>query len=225
MLTGLGAVALALADHAVLATIDAREVMLGCGVLLGLTGLMLAVTAPSPATGAGLLRTVITVSALTGLGLAGYNFRFEILTALHAAAGDSASGQARFVDDGSGERAVRIQRRPDGHFIARAEVEGRPMPLLVDTGASTVVLKPADARALGIDLERLRYNVPVQTANGTTYAAAIRIRSLAVGNIRVNDLDALVAKPGSLRDSLLGMTFLNRLRSYEFAGDVLTLRI
>ena len=53
--------------------------------------------------------------------------------------------------------------------------------MLVDTGASTVVLKPADAQRLGIDVDRLRYTVPVQTANGTTYAAHVRLRNLTLG--------------------------------------------
>jgi len=96
--------------------------------------------------------------------------------------------------------------------------------MLVDTGASTVVLKPADAQKLGIDPERLRYSVPVQTANGTTYAAHVRLRNLTLGPINLTDVDALVAKPGALKENLLGMSFLSRLRSYEFSGDYLTLR-
>jgi aspartyl protease family protein len=87
------------------------------------------------------------------------------------------------------------------------------------------VLKPVDAQKLGIDVDKLRYTVPVQTANGTTYAASVKIKGLAVGPIWINEVDALVSKPGTLKDSLLGMTFLNRLRSYEFSGDFLTLRI
>ena len=66
---------------------------------------------------------------------------------------------------------------------------------------------------------------PVQTANGTTYAASIRLKTLSVGPIRMTEVEALVSKPGALKDSLLGMTFLNRLRSYEFSGDFLTFRI
>ena len=96
--------------------------------------------------------------------------------------------------------------------------------MLVDTGASTVVLKPADAQKLGIDVERLRYSVPVQTANGTTYAAHVRLRNLTLGPISLNDVEALVAKPGALKENLLGMSFLSRLRSYEFTTDMLTLR-
>jgi aspartyl protease family protein len=96
--------------------------------------------------------------------------------------------------------------------------------MLVDTGASTVVLRPEDGQRLGFDIEQLRYVVPVQTANGTTYAASVRVRSLSVGKIKLNDVDALVAKRGSLRENLLGMSFLNRLKSYEFSGEYLTLR-
>ena len=124
-----------------------------------------------------------------------------------------------------GERAVRIKRRPDGHFIARTELNGFALAMLVDTGASTVVLKPTDAQKLGIDVDRLRYSVPVQTANGTTFAAPIKLKRVKVGPIQFTEIDALVSKPGALRDSLLGMSFLNRLKSYEFSGDFLTLRI
>jgi len=95
---------------------------------------------------------------------------------------------------------------------------------LVPAGFSTVVLKPADAQRLGIDIDRLRYTVPVQTANGTTYAASVRLRTLSVGNINLNEVDALVARPGSLKENLLGMSFLSRLRSYEFTSEYLTLR-
>ena len=108
--------------------------------------------------------------------------------------------------------------------MVKTEANGISLSMLVDTGASTVVLKPADAQRLGIDVDKLRYAVPVQTANGTTYAASVRLRNLAVGNIIVENVDALVAKPGALKDNLLGMSFLSRLRSYEFTRDYLTLR-
>jgi aspartyl protease family protein len=124
-----------------------------------------------------------------------------------------------------GERLVRIRRRPDGHFIVKTQANGIALSMLVDTGASTVVLKPGDAQRLGIAVDRLRYSVPVQTANGTTNAAHVRLRSVTIGPIVLNDVEALVAKPGTLRDNLLGMSFLSRLRSYEFTGDFLTLRI
>ncbi len=108
--------------------------------------------------------------------------------------------------------------------MVKTETNGISLSMLVDTGASTVVLKPADAQRLGIDVDRLRYTVPVQTANGTTYAASVRLRNLSVGKISLDDVDALVAKQGALKENLLGMSFLSRLRSYEFTSDYLTLR-
>lgn len=159
--------------------------------------------------------------------VAGYSYREQIAGVANRVAGELAPpGTAlRTEPESDGERSVRIRRRPDGHFLARSEINGNPLTMLVDTGASTVVLKSSDAQKIGIDPDKLRYNVPVQTANGTTYAASIRLRTMSVGGILFTDVDALVSKPGQLKDSLLGMSFLNRLRSYEFSGDFLTLRI
>jgi aspartyl protease family protein len=125
---------------------------------------------------------------------------------------------------GGGEHAVRLRRRSDGHFVVKANVNGTTVSMLVDTGASTIVLRPGDARRIGLDVDRLSYTVPVQTANGMAFAAAVRLRQVAIGQIAVDGVDALVARPGALRESLLGMSFLRRLRSYEFSGDFLTLR-
>lgn len=162
------------------------------------------------------------------LGLVtGYSFRHDLTALAWRVAGELAPpGQSVTLDTGeSGERAVRIRRRGDGHFVARTEVNGHGITMLVDTGATTVVLKPADAQAAGIDIKSLAYSVPVQTANGTTYAAPVRLRGIAIGSISIGQVEALVAKPGTLKESLLGISFLRRLRSYEFSGDFLTLRI
>jgi len=156
----------------------------------------------------------------------GYSFRddFKVL-AQRVTAELMPPGEAMSVKaTGGTEQAVRIRKRSDGHFIARGVVNGANLTLLVDTGASTVVLKPTDARAAGIDIDALVYSVPVRTANGTAYAAAVRLKRMTVGGIVVEGVEALVAKPGALSESLLGMSFLTRLRSYEFSGEFLTLR-
>jgi aspartyl protease family protein len=126
--------------------------------------------------------------------------------------------------DEQGNRSVRLRKHTSGHFVARGSVNGAPVSMLVDTGASSVVLKPADAERAGIDVSALSFSTPVTTANGVTFAAPVRLRSLAIGDIVVDDVEALVSKPGNLNESLLGMSFLRRLRSYEFSGDFLTLR-
>jgi aspartyl protease family protein len=171
-------------------------------------------------------RDLVAWTAMALVLVAGYSYRDEILTLGHRVMGELLPPGAvlRSESQVEGEQSVRIRKRSDGHFIVRTQVNGIPLSMLVDTGASTVVLKPADAQRLGIDPERLRYSVPVQTANGTTYAAHVRLRTLTVGPINLTDVDALVAKPGALKENLLGMSFLSRLRSYEFSGDYLTLR-
>ncbi len=123
-----------------------------------------------------------------------------------------------------GERAVRIRRSSRGPFVARVSLNGSEVLMMIDTGASSVVLKPADAERAGIDIAHLSYTVAVETANGPTYCAPVRVRQISVGGISFQGVEALVAKPGSLSQSLLGMTFLKRLRSYEFTSDFLTLR-
>lgn len=173
-----------------------------------------------------MLRHMIVWLAIGFCLVAGYSYRGELATIASRVGGELLPpGQILSVETGDeGETAVRVRRRLDGHFAVRASVNGQSMTLMVDTGASSVVLKPADAERAGIDLDTLQYTVPVDTANGTAYTAAVRLRSLAVGPLVVRNVDALVARPGTVKENLLGMSFLRRLRSYEFANDFLTLR-
>lgn len=124
---------------------------------------------------------------------------------------------------GTGQ-AVRIKRGWTGHFVANAKIKDKGVEMIVDTGASTVVLRHEDAKKLGINMRSLRYTVPVQTANGSSYAARVELDSITIGKVALRGVEALIAKPGSLHQSLLGMSFLSRLRSYEFAGEYLELR-
>ncbi|HWK32450.1 MAG TPA: TIGR02281 family clan AA aspartic protease [Hyphomicrobium sp.] len=172
------------------------------------------------------VRHVLVWLAIGFVLVAGYSYREELSEVVGRVGGELLpAGQIVSVGTNEeGERAVRVRRRLDGHFAVRATVNGQAMTLMVDTGASSVVLKPADAARAGVDLDKLSYTVAVSTANGMAYAAATRLRSLAIGPLVVHDVDALVAKPGSVKENLLGMSFLRRLRSYEFAKDYLTLR-
>ena len=157
----------------------------------------------------------------------GYSYRDDLTHLVYRVAGELLPpGRVVMSEERTetGERSVRIRRRGDGHFVARTEVGGIGVNMMVDTGATTVVLRAADAKSAGIDLRKLNYSVAVQTANGTAYAASVRLPTLAIGPIVVNQVDALIAQPGTLKESLLGMSFLRRLRSYEFSGDFLTFR-
>ena len=167
------------------------------------------------------------VVALLGVCVAGgYTYKSEMAElALRITSELMPPGETQSVEPRqAGETAVRIRRRGDGHFVAKLKIGANSLNALVDTGASTVVLRAADAKAIGLDVERLSYTVPVQTANGIAYAAAVRLSQVAIGSLALDGVDALVARPGALKESLLGISFLRRLRSYEFSGDFLTLR-
>lgn len=119
--------------------------------------------------------------------------------------------------------SVRIRKMADG-FIANSEVNGQSFEMLVDSGAATVVLRQSDAEKAGVDVSHLTFDTPLKTANGTSYLAPIRLKSVRIGQLTVDDVEALVAKPGTLNENLLGMSFLRRLTSYQVAGDFITLR-
>lgn len=137
---------------------------------------------------------------------------------------DAGEPDATRTDIKDGPRTVRLRKRESGRFVARAEVNGAPIDLAIDSGATTVLLRHADAELAGIDTSALAFTTPVETANGTAFTASVRLRQIAIGPIRIEGVEALVAKPGTINESLLGMSFLRRLRSYELSGDFLTLR-
>lgn len=116
-----------------------------------------------------------------------------------------------------------VRKAADGHFWAEAKVEGRHVRFLVDTGASTVALTPADARRLGLEVGELVFDQPVTTASGRTMGAAVTLEYVSVAGARIDDVEALVLQDG-LETSLLGMTYLGRLSRFEASRDALILR-
>lgn len=111
-----------------------------------------------------------------------------------------------------------------GGFSIAAQVNGARVSMALDTGASSVVLTQDAAKAAGLPLEVLAYTVTVDTANGRARAAPVTLDRVAVGGIVERSVPALIAPPGQLRVSLLGMSFLKRLDSWEVRGDRLLLR-
>jgi aspartyl protease family protein len=99
---------------------------------------------------------------------------------------------------------------PRGHFFAEATVNGQPVRFVVDTGASTVVLSGSDATRLGIDWRTGRSG-RMQTANGTTTGYLVKLQTVRVGGIELQNVDGVVVEQGLGGFGLLGMSFLNRL--------------
>jgi aspartyl protease family protein len=121
-------------------------------------------------------------------------------------------------------RTVELARANTGDFRIGAEVNGVRIPMVLDTGASSVVLTQEAAKKAGLPLEFLKYSVTVETANGHTLAAPVTLDRVAVGGIVEREVPALIAQPGQLRMSLLGMSFLGRLQSFEVRGSTVMMR-
>jgi aspartyl protease family protein len=121
-------------------------------------------------------------------------------------------------------RTVEVGRTNGGDFAIAAQINGARVAMVLDTGASSVVLTRDDAKKAGLPLEVLNYTVNIDTANGRTKAAPVTLDRIAIGDLVERSVDALVAQPGQLKTSLLGMSFLNRLQSWEVSGDRLVLK-
>ena len=158
--------------------------------------------------------------ALFGAALTGYAYRSE----LHVVGERVLAVVFPGTVVPTGERAVTVFRQRDGQFSIVASAGTVRLSFILDTGASTVVLRAEDAARLGIATRKLAYDIPVSTANGHALTAAVVLPLLRIGPIGERDVDALVAKPGALHENLLGMSFLNRLASFTFSQDRLVLR-
>ena len=121
----------------------------------------------------------------------------------------------------SGE--VEIRSASNGHFYLDAEIDGEDIAVMVDTGASIVALRQSDARRAGIRVHRDDFNLPLSTANGTTYAAPVTLDSVAVDDIEIRKVRAVVVPDEQLSISLLGTSFLNKLRRFEVSDGTLLL--
>ena len=121
-------------------------------------------------------------------------------------------------------RNVEIGRNSVGDFAISAQINGARVAMVLDTGASAVVLTHDDAKAAGLPLEVLNYTVNIDTANGRTRAAPVTLDRIAIGGLTERSVEALVVQPGQLKMSLLGMSYLNRLQSFEVSGDRVVLK-
>lgn len=123
-----------------------------------------------------------------------------------------------------GGGSAELYREPDGHFHANAEIEGRQLPMLVDTGATVIALTYEDAGTLGVRPDSSRFDVAMSTANGVAKGARVMLHSVAVSGVRVYDVQAVVMPRGALSQSLLGMSYLSKLAAFEARDGRLILR-
>ncbi|HEV7257520.1 MAG TPA: TIGR02281 family clan AA aspartic protease [Bosea sp. (in: a-proteobacteria)] len=111
-----------------------------------------------------------------------------------------------------------------GHYVVHPSIDNYRIKMMVDTGASLVALTAKDARALGIQLSSADYKMSLSTANGTVRGARVNLREVRLGSILVRNVDAVVLPEGALSMSLLGTSFLGKLRGYEVQTGRMILR-
>ena len=120
--------------------------------------------------------------------------------------------------------ATEVKADSNGHYFAKADINGTTIAVMVDTGASGVALSYEDAEKVGLRPHGLDYDTPINTANGIVKAARIKLRRVEVDNVRVRDVEGIVLPEGALRGTLLGMSFLSRLSSFRIENGVLYLK-
>jgi aspartyl protease family protein len=114
-----------------------------------------------------------------------------------------------------------LQADERGHFFAQGMINGSQVRMLVDTGASLIALPAADAQRMGIDYLRGSRGT-VSTANGVVPVYRVRLDTVRIGDLELNQVDALVQEQG-LPIALLGMSFLNRTEMRR-SGEQMTLQ-
>ena len=110
-----------------------------------------------------------------------------------------------------------------GHFILTGRVNGRPLSMLADTGATLVALRASDAREAGLIILPGDFTAEVSTAGGIADAARVRLQEIEVGSIRVSNVEAFVLSDDQLATNLLGMSFLGRLKGFAIEDGRLVL--
>jgi len=165
------------------------------------------------------LEAVVLWIVIALLLMLGYTYRFQLHDIADQVMAELVPG--RVADSG---RTVALARAQSSDFQITTDINGHSIPMILDTGASSVVLTNEAAKAIGLPVEVIKYTVNIATANGHTKAAEVTLDRVAVGSIVERAVPALIAQPGQLKTSLLGMSFLNRLQSWEVRGDKLVLR-
>ena len=168
---------------------------------------------------------MIFAAVMIGLG----TFMADIADRMTPALASSVSrhaapvAMAASVTPSSPGRTLNIPQDVRGHFATEGEIKGERIGFMVDTGASVVALNESSAARFGLRPSPGDYNATVTTANGTVQAARAKIAMLDVGGLVVRDVDAMVLPDEALSENLLGLSFLKKLKRFEYANDTMVL--
>jgi aspartyl protease family protein len=123
----------------------------------------------------------------------------------------------------AGIRSISIAPDGRGHFQTEGRIDGQRIGFMVDTGASMIALNETSAARFGLRPSRNDYKSVVTTANGTIKAARTRLAMVDVGGLIVRDVDAMVLPDEALSENLLGLSFLSKLKRFEYSSGRLVL--
>jgi aspartyl protease family protein len=170
------------------------------------------------------VRSIAIWAVIIVLLMAGYQYRYELQDIASRVTAGLVPGSPVSLVDTDGRAAVMLERLAGGHFEARGEVNGSAVRFIVDTGATATVLTEGDARAAGIDPDRLSFSAPILTANGQAMAARATADEIRIGEITRARVPVMVVQSGLLDRSLLGMNFIGTLSGFDMRGERLILR-
>jgi aspartyl protease family protein len=164
---------------------------------------------------------VITAAVIAGLGV----FMAQMAEKLTPASASPTTVQLApaIAPVQTGLRSLNIPRDARGHFAAEGRIDGQRIGFMVDTGASVVALNESSAARFGLRPTPGQYTAIVTTANGKVKAARAQIAMLDVGGLIVRDVDAMVLPDEALSENLLGLSFLSRLRRFEYSNGQMVL--
>src|SRR5579859_2752727 len=123
----------------------------------------------------------------------------------------------------SGLRSFSIPRDNRGHFATEGRIDGQRIAFMVDTGASVIALNESSAARFGLRPARGDYKATVTTANGAIKAAPTRLAMVDIGGLVVRDVDAMVLPDEALSENLLGLSFLSKLKRFEYTNGKMVL--
>ena len=123
----------------------------------------------------------------------------------------------------AGVRSITLPRDGRGHFQTEGRIDGQRIGFMIDTGASVVALNETSAARFGLRPSRNDYNATVTTANGTIKAARTRLAMVDIGGLVVRDVDAMVLPDEALSENLLGLSFLSKLKRFEYTNGKMVL--
>ena len=162
---------------------------------------------------------LITAAIIAGLGVFMAQMADKITPAPAAASAVAVATDA----PQSGTRSLSIPRDARGHFATQGRIDGQRLAFMIDTGASVVALNESSAARFGLRPTPGQYTAAVTTAKGTVKAARMRLPMVEVGDLIVRDVDAMVLPDQALSENLLGLSFLSKLKRFEYANGQMVL--